>query len=472
MQFRPFLKFALFLSLLGGAVPLLAETAAENENRAREELSKRLLKLSQTLDMKEAKYEESGASGKAFDANTGNSFLSNMTIHYNVESVCREWIGSTQCKQWLDPFISEHGFGGDFSPLEGVVAQAWKQRQTIDTSDSYRIWEVKRDGGGRNTDPRDQKFDRSGITDWRLLPEVQKKVAEVGEQTAVRQIALTYDDDAPKNGSTNVMPNMEALRMVASRWTKMFRNRLVANLADMRVGDQPTEFLLNEERPDCESYVNQMKALKNRIDGRDRYEMQAELHYNTEVLSLQQRYKACVALRKAPVDTANAQAVGDKVAEGDPESERIDKWRTRLNIAAIDRVGIDVNSLPKPSNAAVARRDLASEMAVWDEGGQKIVRRKALTNAQQLESYNNNLELAAVGMKEVAMRSGNIVDNSKAVQKHKIQNGQVNAVRLNSLTSEMRNELKETSMRQSGVMKGTPENNLEQTASELAITRR
>lgn len=456
------------------AAPSYAEMAAadKGEKTAREDLSQRLLRLSQTLDMKEAKYEESGATGKAFDANTGNSFLSNMTIHYNVESICREWVGGTQCKQWLDPFISEHGFGGDYSPLEGVVANEWKQRQTVDSGEQYRIWQISRDGGGGNTDPKDKKFDRSGITDWRLLPEVKKKIEEVGEQTAVRQITLTYDDDAPKNGSTNVMPNMEALRMVSSRWSRMLRNRLVANLADMRVGDQPTEFLLNEERPDCESYVTQMEKLRNKVDGRDRYEIQAELDYRTEVLSLQQRYKACVALRNAPVDSTNPQAVGDQVAEGDPDSERIDKWRTRLNIAAIDRVGIDVNSLAKPRNAAVGRRDLASDMAVWDEGGQKIVRRKSMTNAQQLQSYNNNLELAAVGMQEVAMRSGNIVDNSKAIQKHKIRNGQYNAIKLNSLTPEMRGELKNTSMQQSGVMKGTPENQLETTASQLAITRR
>jgi hypothetical protein len=167
----------------------------------------------------------------------------------------------------------------------------------------------------------------------------------------------------------------------------------------------------------------------------------------------------------------NAQAVGDQVTQGDPDSERIDKWRTRLNIAAIDGVGIDVNSLPKPRNVAVTPRDLASELVVWGEGGQSVRGKKYLTNAQQLQSYNNSLELAAVGMKEVAMRSGNIADTSAAIKKHKIQNGQYNAVRLNSLTNEMRGELKNTSMQKSGVMTGV-ENRLEQSAPELSLTRR
>ncbi len=461
------------LFLLGlttvGALAFGGPDPASLEKKAREDLGKKLMKLSQSLDMKESKYEESDAGGKSVDANTGNSFLSNTTIHYFVESTCREWVGGQFCNQWLDPFISEHGFGGDFSPLEGTVAQEWKARQGNDGNGQYKIWKVDREGGGPNTDA-DGKFDRSGITDWRLLPEVRKKIENVGEQTAVRQISLTYDDNAPKNG--NVMPNMESLRMMASRWTKMFRNRMVSNLAEMRVGDKPTEFLLNEEKADCEAYVQAMKTEQEETKVEERLQKQARLDMETRVLDLEQRYKQCVALRAASVNMVNAQASGDKATEGDADSERIDKWRTRLNIAAIDNVGVDVNSLPKPSNAKLTREDVTSEMAEWSEGGQKIVRRRRMSNAQQLQSYNNQLELAAVGMQEVAMRSPNIVDNSQHIKKFKIKNGQYNAVRLNSLTPEMRNELATTSFKKSGVMSGKPETKLEDNATQLSITRR
>ncbi len=460
-----------FVLLVTLGAQAFGDDPASGEKKAQEALAKNLLKLSQSLDMKEATYEESKASGKAFDANTGNSFLSNTTIHYNVESTCQEWVGGQYCNKWLDPFISEHGFGADYSPLEGTVAKEWKARETIDGGGQYRIWQISREGGA-NTDS-DGKLDRSGITDWRLLPEVRQKIETIGEQTAVRQIALTFDDDAPKNRQAGVMPNMESLRMMASRWTKMFRNRMVSNLAEMRVGDKPTEFRLNEEIHDCEAYVQAMKTQQEETRTEERLQPQGRLDVETLSLDLQARYKQCVALRAASVYDVNPTASGGSVASGDPESERIDKWRTRLNIAMIDRVGIDVNSIPKPSRANLSEADLTTKLAVWEEGGTKMRGKKAMTNRQQLQSYNNQLELAAVGMQEVAMRSPNIADNSAYMKKFKIKNGQFNAVKLNSLTPEMRGELAETSMKKSSVMKSAgPENKLENSAAELAITKR
>src|SRR4051812_28388347 len=98
------IKTAFLLSIVSAFV--FATDPGQLEKQAREDLAKRLLKLSQSLDMKEAKYEESSGGGKSFDGNTGNSFLSNTTIHYFVESTCREWVGGQFCQQWLDPFIS------------------------------------------------------------------------------------------------------------------------------------------------------------------------------------------------------------------------------------------------------------------------------------------------------------------------------------------------------------------------------
>ena len=96
-----------FVLLVTLGAQAFGDDPASGEKKAQEALAKNLLKLSQSLDMKEATYEESKASGKAFDANTGNSFLSNTTIHYNVESTCQEWVGGQYCNKWLDPFISE-----------------------------------------------------------------------------------------------------------------------------------------------------------------------------------------------------------------------------------------------------------------------------------------------------------------------------------------------------------------------------
>ena len=83
---RGHFKSILILAFIAGT-PAFSESRdpASVEKRAREDLAKKLLKLSQSLDMKEAKYEEA-QDGKSFDANSGNTFLSTTTIHYYVES--------------------------------------------------------------------------------------------------------------------------------------------------------------------------------------------------------------------------------------------------------------------------------------------------------------------------------------------------------------------------------------------------
>ncbi|MBY0370561.1 hypothetical protein K2X33_07745 [bacterium] len=473
------MRLSKILALLLVAGPLFAGSSsdpAEMEKNARADLAKKLFKLSQSLDMKESKYEESAGQGKSFDNDTGNPFMSNTTIHYSVESTCREWVASgTLCNEWLDPYISEHGFGADYSPLEGLVAREWMAKKGVDGGGKYRIWDIQRGSGssGSNLD-QDGKLDRSGIVSWKLSDDVRKKVEDLGEQTAVRQMALTFDDDAPKRGvqdNKNVMPNIESMRMMASRWTKMFRNRLVANLADMRVADKPTEFLLNEDTPDCESYVNAMQTRQEQTKAQLRFEEQASLQPETINQDLQQRYQACKALRAASVKMVNAEANGGQVQAGDPNSERLDKWRTRLNIALIDGVGIDPNSVPRPQNAPLPVRDLASESAEWNEGGTKIVRKKMITNRGSLQSYNNDLELAAVGMEDVLARVPDMTDTTSQIRSHKIKPGQYNAVRLNSLTITMRDDMKGTVMTKSGVMKGT-ETKLEDNATQLAVTKR
>src|SRR5690606_17488314 len=121
------------------------------------------------------------------------------------------------------------------------------------------------------------------------------------------------------------------------------------------------EFLLNEEKVDCEAYVQAMQNEQEPTKTEERLEPQARLDVETRALMLEQRYKACVALRAASVHMVNAEAKGDKVNEGDPETERVDKWKTRLNIAMIDKVGIDPNSIPKPKSGILKREDVTTE---------------------------------------------------------------------------------------------------------------
>ena len=284
-----------------GATALVPHAFAETpdptglENKARESLAQKLNALSQSLDLKEAKFQNGNSQG--LDANTGNPTYSYTTLHYFVQSTCLEWVGDQYCSRWLDPFVSEHGLTANRSPLEAVVADQWLANKDVDGSGEYKIWQISRSNGGSNLD-EDGKLDRSGITDWRLRSDVRNKIDDIGVKTAQHQLSLTYDDAAPKGGAGQVLPNLETLRVMASTWTKMFRNRLVSNLADMRTGDKGIEFLHNEDMPDCEAYVQAMQSHQEHTKAEERLQMQSRLSYETLPLDLQTRYKACVAMRR------------------------------------------------------------------------------------------------------------------------------------------------------------------------------
>lgn len=411
-----------------------------DEREGRRRLAEKLLRLGKSLDMKEASYPESaGGGGQSFNKNDGNSFTSNTTYHSNVWSRCLEWVGGQFCNRWLDPYISLHGAGGDKSPLEAVVFGAWSQRKTDGESKGpvHAIWQVERPGGGSNLD-QDGKFDLKGLADFRLLPDVKRDVEKVGADTALRQISLTYDENTGKGDNT--MPNIESLRLMASRWTKMFRNRLVSTLGESRVMQEGVEAALGEDVPDCDAYAQAVQNDQEVTGIQERIQAQPVLQPETQAQSLEQRVAACKALRKTSVFAINPRANGNGVGGGDANEERVDQWKQRLNIAAIDFAGMDVNKLPKPGFGRVRPQDLTTELRDYEAGGQNFQRARR-TNRQQLDGYNRALQEAAQGMREVASKADFIRDNSAEIVKFRIRPGTMSAVRINDLTPEMRADL-------------------------------
>ncbi len=463
--------FRIWLGCLLGALLLsssgFAELETGGDKEARRRLAEKLLKLGKSLDMKEASYPESaGTGGQSFNKNDGNSFTSNTTYHSNVWSRCLEWVGGQFCNSWLDPFVSPHGFGGDKSPLEGVVAAAWAARKTQGDSVGpvHTIWEVDRPDGGSNLDA-DGKFDLKGLADFRLLGDVRQDVEKVGLDTAVRQISLTYDDSTGKG--ENTMPNIESLRLMASRWTKMYRNRMVASLGESRAMQPGVEAALGEDVPDCDAYATAVQNDQEATGIQERVQAQPGLQPETQAQSMDQRVAACRALKATSVFAINPKAEGDQVTKGAGNEEQIDQWKMRLNIAAIDFAGADVTKMPRPGFGKIRQDDITTELKEYNVGGltYKKVRR---TNRQQIEGYNRALEDAAKGMAEVATRADFVRDNSKEFLKFRIKPGSMNAVRINDLTPEMRNELKGTGHpRADRTDKSDPGLNLEQSPTQL-----
>jgi len=472
------LLFGQVLALLLLASPVLANDVADGrslEQKAQEALAQKLLKLGQSVGMKERSYPESAASGaKDYDADSGNSFGSDITEHSYVHSVCTNWVGPFLCDSWVPPYISLHGFQKDASALETRAAQEWQRYKDVDQGNQFAIWNIEREGGNRGTNKdAEGKLDLEGVTSWRIRNDVKKNIENVGTQAAVREMVITYDENSGKGDNT--MPNMESLRLMASRLTKQMRNRFLTKLGQYRASQKPIEFSLSEEMPDCEAYVAAMKTnLREETGIEERLKIQGRLDPETAPQDLQERYKMCVQMRKASAYMVNPEVRGDKVQESSKESENIMGWANRMNLYLIDNVGANPNKVARPSRAKLLREDITSEVSEHNAGGLSLKNRRRLTNAQVLQQYANQLESAAVGMEEVAMRSPNIVDNSNAIRKYKIKPGQMNAVKLNSLTGEMRRELASTSFKKSAIMKRekNPENNMEDKPSELTVTKR
>jgi len=461
MGHRGYITIALIL------VSALSFAKSAQDKEGDKKLSEKLLKLSQSLDMKETRYPDSKGGGKDFNANDGNSFTSNTTYHTKVWSTCENWLGPTQCQRWIDPYVSEHGKDGDRSPLEGAVWEEYQgKRGGQGNGGQYAIWEVA-SKGGRILDV-DGKLDRTQLAKFKLLPQVERKVAQVGRDTATRQINLTMEDSDKEQ---ETMPNMESLRMMASRWTKMFRNRLVANIGELRAADRPIEFGLSEEAADCDQYLAAMRAEGDRFRLEERLDKQGRQQIETRQLNLERRYNLCQQMRQKDVYAVNPTVIGNEVLETGPQNEQIDKWRSRVNIALIDYVGIDANSVPKPGDQQIEEDEIKQEMSEFGAGGLEGGS-KRVSNGEQLDGYNQALEDAAAGMRKVAARVSTIKDTSDDILKYKIAKGTRNAVDINSLTNEMRTTLEDTGMPRVNDNDRGPETDLERKPSELTVTKR
>lgn len=468
-----FLALFIFLdaSLLCGA-SLNAKSAtfenANNELKAKLLLAEKLQRLGSSLDMKEASNKDSaGGGGQAFNRSDGNSFTSDTTYHSYVWDYCMNWIGNRVCERWLDPYVSMHGMTGERSPLEAAVAQAWQANEKKVSKDQFKIWNVQSEGPLTDVDG---KLDRSSLKKWELTKEVRQQIEQVGTNTANRQMSLTYDENAEERKG-NTMPNMESLRTMASRWTKMFRNRLVTTLGETRSAQQSIEFMLGEDKHDCDAYLGELKKDPDPMGLESRIRTQPLLDPMTRGQEIERRYNLCMQMKRQNVYAVNPTAEGDQVKPGNKEAEAIDTFRLRANIAAIDFAGIDPNSLPKPSKLALSKADISSDVADYEVGGKEFQMLRQ-TNAEQIGSYNQALADSAARLTAMGNLSPSIPTDDKKIDQWQIKTGSMNLVELNGLTPEMKQELKGTrhpAAEGNASASEAPERNLETTPMELTI---
>lgn len=447
-----------------------AQLADVTDDRARQLLAQKVLRVGQDMELKEGSFKESlSGGGKETNANDKNSFMSSTTYHSYVWDYCLKWAGGRQCDEWLPSYVSLHGAHGDRSPLEGEVYNAWSQNRKKANQQGgggdYAIWNVKAEGG--SPFKYDGTLDRERLTEWRIKDQVRNKLEKIGKDTANRTVGKTFE----KNEQKDAMPNQESLRMMAARWTKMFRNRMLSNIGEVRAMQPGIEMALGEDIPDCNQYLNELRQNQDRTKMEDRIDPQNLLAIETRTKQIQQRLKSCQQARAMNAYAANVQAKQGEPKSAGPKGEWIDAALSRANLAAIDSVGTDPLEVGIDERIQVQENDLKSKITVWENGG-KGERLVMMSNADQLKSYNRQLASADAGFEAAAARNPFLKKSQKSnASRFAIQKGSINAVKLNDMTPDMMQEIKK------GGYPGStgndhPGDRLETTPSELVVQKK
>lgn len=460
-------KVLITLFILFFATLSFANLADENGKKALQKLAAKLTRVGQDLELKEGSFTESmNGGGKQTNANDKNSFMSSTTYHSYVWDYCLRWVGGRQCDEWLPAYVSLHGQDGDRSPLEGEVYNAWNANRTKAAQtkgQDYGIWKVAANG---NPYKFDGTLDRERLTEWRVKDNLKQNFEKVGTDAANRVVQKTYETGDSKDS----LANMESLRMMAARWTKMFRNRLLSNIGDIRAMQPGIEVAQGEDIPDCNEYLNEVRRNQDRTRIDERVDPQNVLQIESRTKRLQERLALCQQAKNINAYVANVKAIGNQAKGTTPQGEAIDSALSRANLLAVDYTGIDVGEMPIDQRIQLREEDKMGQVTVWQNGG-KNYSKVYMSNAEQLQGYNRQLASAEVGYQEVAARSNLIRGNKNLVSRYGIAPKQMNMVKLNDMTPDMMADAKEGGYGGS-TGKDHPGERLETKPSELVVRRR
>lgn len=456
------LRAVLAAGAVVGGLGLLNEP---NEQDAINQLARSVQNTFQNIDVKVAQTPNSkSGSGQQYDRNTGNAFGSTSTYHSYTWDYCLKWVGTESCSKWLDPYVSSHGFGDDQSPLEGAVARKWEELKEVNKGQDgkFAIWEIATKDGASATDSSG-RLNRSALTKWDLLPEVKEEVEKVGDETALRAIASTYDST---ESDSNTMPTMENLRALAQSYTYMIRNNLVAKLGETRRMRDDIQMPGGEDYANCQSVIAEARLVATQGNTDQRIYNQAPLSIEARTYTLAERAALCEKMMNAPIYQANPEVRENNVVSGNAGKESYEEWKIRMNLASIDFAGADATKLSRPRDAVLTEEEQVSSYWEYDAGGanRRLVKS---TVAEQLNEYNQQLENAAAQLKAMSGYNPFIVDVSNEIRANQIDPGSKNLMQINGLTREMRGELKKSNNPQ--VATPVPEV-AEQSAAELVIT--
>jgi hypothetical protein len=430
--------FGIIISLL---LPTLLQAKLEDvdgaEEKARNDYINQFIKFTQDKNVQGKARDPRGkavptASKERFNADDHNTFKSELTYHDYVFSTTEEKTapdGTTKTKKKLPAFISEHGgivAAAGSSALERKVydldkkfsEQLSKTPPKDEVGVSYfsifkettqEIFEkgIALAGGAPPPPPKNgQPQEKEKRSRLEIRSEAKKEIEKVGEDSFETIRESGRDEDQRQN--PNALDNGVLLRVAAGDATTAMWNSTLANLSQRRAnkgmenkqissedGGNPQ---LSEGMAKCKDWskaaFSSLAAIK---DPAEKDKLTKEF---------QRMESQCEEMAKLPFDAIDPRFVDSKtpggkaeLKEGGPRMEDSIQRDLRVQLEVLDKAGISLDKIP--SNWKYSDQDNRAKVITFDDNAPKT---QALTVAEQLDSYNNQLDSAEKGYKTAAKK--------------------------------------------------------------------
>lgn len=276
-----------------------------------------------------------------------------------------------------------------------------------------------------------------------LREEAKPEVAKVGEESY-----QTIDRAAKDKGNENdpqTLANSALLREAAGRATESWWNSTLANLNQRRVnkgmpsgglGGRPE---LNEDTPTCDAWAQkaiqeQLQAVAKQGGGQ-----QAAQNAAQDIQKqIQEAKQKCEQLTKLSYNVVNPKfeakqgGKGEELKTGDQDKEDPYSRDLRNQLEVLKSAGKDVSKLK--GNWKYGEEEGKQEITVgFDEDGNPS-QKEMWTVKDQMDSYNEQLEGAAKGFKEVKERFPQLQIEEQEILKFKMEPEEETAMKINGLT--------------------------------------
>jgi len=424
------------------------EANGEDPEQAEEKAKKSLTDL---VDRANKNVETSVATtpeetkGGAFNSDDKISSLSSITYHTNNDALCLKSKDSgkpdgANCQEWLDKDVSEHGKHADSSPLERTLYSMWEGAKQKISDTAYRIWDIALKPGQSLLD-ENGRLNIASLSKYELNEDARKAAVELGDRSADQALRNSLGDQAPKAGE-QVSPPPEALRAIAVNITRAMANSATAKWTGIQTAKKGVEVITNVDS-NAQKYQSEVQKNSNSSSGEEKLQAQAPLDQETQGVSLEERVAKAEALKKVQTDLANPTFEGDKVVGGDPNQERVDEWAYRATLKQLADPFSNVAETERPKDIQISDRQIASEIPVADEsqdGKSSQVRMQMMTPKDQIEAYNQQLELAAKNMEVIASEESRFVNTAEKIRSNKLKSGE-SILTINDLTPAQKKEL-------------------------------